>query len=229
MAQPEDEPDYDCDVDTAALPEPPLILPILELPQASQARTRARMGVDRGGVLVAKVPSRLLRTIRTPAYVAVMLAAGAREWFQEYVLNCGRGSVFIISYVVSQRLRDMFSSYLFAGHGLIGATGVPVRNRVFTGSAVLKAAPSLRMTSPTSWMTGSMLSPPSEPLVGLRTALPRSCTWCPRSGQTGPRQVSSIAAQRPITQGGMCLTTIGASFPLAPLGMCGLGARTDRS
>ena len=53
--------------------------------------------------------------------------------------NCGPENVFIINYVGSQRLRDVFSSYLFAGDGLMGATGVPVRNLVFTDSAVSTA------------------------------------------------------------------------------------------
>ena len=138
VALPEDEPDWNCDVDTAVLPEVQVLLPIVDdVPHAPPAQTRPRVGVDLGGVLVAKVPSRMLRNIRAPADVAPMLAAGARECFELCVANCRPENVFIISYVGSQRLRGAFSSYLFAGDGLMRATGVPVRHLVSKDSAVL--------------------------------------------------------------------------------------------
>ena len=59
---------------------------------------------------LAKVHVCMLRNISTPADVVRMLAAGAREWFEERVANCGPENVFIISYVGSQRLRGVHAA-----------------------------------------------------------------------------------------------------------------------
>ena len=107
-----------------------MILPIIDMPQSPPSQTKVCMGVDLGGVLVAKAPSRMLRNIRTPADVAPMLAAGAREWSEECVAKCGPEHVFIISYVGSPRLRDGLARYLLGVGGLMGATGAPHRNLV---------------------------------------------------------------------------------------------------
>ena len=89
MALPEDEPDWDCDVDTAVLPEVQAIAPINEVSQAPPAQG-ARMGVDIGCAVLDKVLACMLQHIRTPQGVARGLAAGAREWFEERVATCGQ-------------------------------------------------------------------------------------------------------------------------------------------
>jgi hypothetical protein len=97
------------------------------------------MGVDLGGVLLPKLPARLLPTIRTPEDVARL--GLAREWFKECVHYCGPENVFIISYVGSPRLRDLFGRYLQGPSGLLTTTGIPPRNLVWTDSKIGKAAP----------------------------------------------------------------------------------------
>ena len=56
VAPPEDEPEWDCDVDVDVLPEVQVLVPINDLPQAPPARQRIRIGVDIGGVLFGSEP-----------------------------------------------------------------------------------------------------------------------------------------------------------------------------
>ena len=55
--------------------------------------------------------------------------------------NCGADSVCIIKYVGSPRLRDVFGRYMLGAGGLMGATGVPRGNLVWTDARVSKADP----------------------------------------------------------------------------------------
>jgi hypothetical protein len=136
VAAPEDEPDWGCSEDEQVLPE--VQMPIAEVPRALPAHW-VRMGVDLGGVLLPKLPARQLRTIRTPEDVARL--GLAREWFEECVHYCGPENVFIISYVGSPRLRDLFGRYLQGPSGLLTTTGIPPRNLVWTDSKIGKAEP----------------------------------------------------------------------------------------
>ncbi|MFM7987726.1 MAG: hypothetical protein ACKPKO_51285, partial [Candidatus Fonsibacter sp.] len=62
------------------------------------------------------------------------LVAGAMEWFEECVANCGSLNVLIISDVGSPMLSEVFSSLLLGVGGLMGATGVICDNLVSTDS-----------------------------------------------------------------------------------------------
>ena len=63
-----------------------------------------RIGVDLCGVLLANGPARMLHNIRALQDVAQSLVAGALDWFDERVANCGSLSVFIINNVGSPKL-----------------------------------------------------------------------------------------------------------------------------
>ncbi|MFM7981581.1 MAG: hypothetical protein ACKPKO_19915, partial [Candidatus Fonsibacter sp.] len=56
-------------------------------------------GVDIGGVLFGSEPNHVHRTVRTVERVAQMVAASAREWFEECVAMCGAEKVFITNYM----------------------------------------------------------------------------------------------------------------------------------
>ncbi|MFM7986866.1 MAG: hypothetical protein ACKPKO_46885, partial [Candidatus Fonsibacter sp.] len=106
---PEDEPEWDCDGGVDVLPEVQVIVPINDLPQAPPARQRIRIGVCIGGVIFGKETQYVCRTIRTVERVAQMLAAGAREWFQECVAMCGAENVFIIKCMTHLRMRYLYT------------------------------------------------------------------------------------------------------------------------
>ena len=93
------------------------------IPQAPPAHFsgQLRIGVDIGGVLVAKIQGRRWAETRTAEELAGCggLARGAAGWFAE----CARGirpeTVFIISTVHSTRTRNLSGSYLLAPDGLM--------------------------------------------------------------------------------------------------------------
>ncbi|MFM7984185.1 MAG: hypothetical protein ACKPKO_33170, partial [Candidatus Fonsibacter sp.] len=100
------------------LPEVQVLVPINDLPQAPPVRQRIRIGVNIDGVLFGKETQYVRRTIRTVDRVAQMLAAGAREWFQECAAMCGAAHVFIVSYMTHPRMRDL---YVIVGRWRVGA------------------------------------------------------------------------------------------------------------
>ncbi|MFM7980039.1 MAG: hypothetical protein ACKPKO_12055, partial [Candidatus Fonsibacter sp.] len=81
----------------------------------SASRTSAgtvRIVVDLCGVILAKWPARVLQNIHTPQYVAQGLVAGAMDWLEECVANCGSLNVFITNNVGSPKLKEVFNAYL---------------------------------------------------------------------------------------------------------------------
>ncbi|MFM7984457.1 MAG: hypothetical protein ACKPKO_34540, partial [Candidatus Fonsibacter sp.] len=64
--------------------------PINDLPKTQSAKQTIRIGVDIGGVLFGKERLDVRNTIRTVERDAPMLAAGARELFQERVAMWGQ-------------------------------------------------------------------------------------------------------------------------------------------
>ena len=91
-----------------------------------------RLGVDLGGVLLAKLPSGQLLTVQTPNGIGIVMgyAPGAVDWFAECVNNDGADSVFVLRVVHSKRLRALFLDFLFAQDGLLHAAGIPRANLV---------------------------------------------------------------------------------------------------
>ena len=85
-----------------------------------------------GGVLLAKLPSGELPTVQTPNDVGIKMGyvPGAADWFAECVLNYGPGNVYVVSFVQSRRLRELFAEFLYAQDGLLRAAGIPGANLV---------------------------------------------------------------------------------------------------
>ena len=96
------------------LPEVEVVVLVKDVPQytALAPGWAVRVGVDLWGVLLAKWPARMLQKIRTPQDVAQGLVAGAMDWFEECVANCGSLNVLVISNVGAPKLREVFSTYL---------------------------------------------------------------------------------------------------------------------
>ena len=57
----------------------------------------------------------------------------AVEWF-ERVTNYGAENVFVVIYVQSRRLRELFAGFLCVQDGLLHAAGIPMANLVWTDS-----------------------------------------------------------------------------------------------
>ena len=92
---------------------------------------RVRIGVDLGGVLLPKMAMNQLGKLRTQADLSSLgYVPGAQEWFAGAVAQCGAGDIYIISYVRSQRLRNMLSSYLCGPSGLLSRLCVPRENLI---------------------------------------------------------------------------------------------------
>ena len=76
---------------------------------------RARLGVDLGGVLLAKLPPGQLPTVQTPNDVGVKMgyAPGAVDWFAECVSTYGADGVFVRSEErrVGKECRSRWSPY----------------------------------------------------------------------------------------------------------------------
>jgi len=103
---------------------------------------RVRIGVDLGGVLLPKMPTNQLGKLRTQADLSSLgYVPGAQEWFAEAVAQCGAEDIYVISYVSSQRLRNLFSSYVCGPSGLLTRWGVPRENLIWTDSKDSKAQP----------------------------------------------------------------------------------------
>lgn len=102
------------------------------VPRPLPQQRRRRVGVDLGGVLTPKLPMEELRRCRTRADVdRIGFVPGASEWFRQTARECGPENLFIISYIRSQRVRDLFTDFL-GGSGLLHETGVPRENLIFT-------------------------------------------------------------------------------------------------
>ena len=65
----------------------------------SQVNGRFVLGVDLGGVLLAKLPSGELPTVQTPNGVGVKMGyvPGAADWLADCVLNYGPENVYVVS------------------------------------------------------------------------------------------------------------------------------------
>ena len=68
-------------------------------------------------------------------------APGAVEWLAECVANYGAENVFVVSYVQSRRLRELFADFLFAQDGLLHAAGIPRANLAWASSRSVKCRP----------------------------------------------------------------------------------------
>ena len=125
--------DGDVEEITPAIPVPPAV------PRPPPQRWhwgRARLGVDLGGVLLAKVPSGELRTVKTPNDVGIKMGyvPGACEWFSDCVRNYGPESVYVVSFVQNIGLRAVLAEFLYAQDGLLRTTGTPGANLIWTNS-----------------------------------------------------------------------------------------------
>ena len=87
-------------------------------------------------MLIAKLPSAQLRTVRTTNDIGIKMGyvPGAVEWFADCVASYGAENVFVVSYVLSRRLRELFVSFLFARDELLHTLGIPRANLVWTDS-----------------------------------------------------------------------------------------------
>ena len=138
-----DEPDWGDDDDVEeiipAIPVPKAV----PRPPAQPSRRPVRLGVDLGGVLLAKLPSGQLPTVQTTNDIGIKMGYvhGAVDWFTACVANYGEENVFVISYVQSRRLRELFSDFLFASDGLLNAAGIPKANLIWTDSRSDKCWP----------------------------------------------------------------------------------------
>jgi hypothetical protein len=103
-------------------------------PPAPPSAWQTRVGVDLGGVLLAKLPSAQLPSVKSATDVGSMMGyvPGAWDWFADCVAHHGAENVFVISYVQSRRLRELFAGFLFAQDGLLRASGIPTANLVWT-------------------------------------------------------------------------------------------------
>ena len=96
--------DDDVEEITPAIPVPPAA------PRPPTQRWgRVRLGVDLGCVLLAKLPSGELPTLRRPGDVGIKMGyvPGAFEWFSDCVHNYGPDNVYVVSFVQSIRLREL--------------------------------------------------------------------------------------------------------------------------
>jgi hypothetical protein len=86
--------------------------------------------------LIAKLPSAQLRTVRTTNDIGIKMGyePGAVECFADCVANYGAENVFVVSYVLSRQLRELFVGFLFAQDGLLHTFGIPRANLVWTDS-----------------------------------------------------------------------------------------------
>jgi hypothetical protein len=137
-----DEPDWGGDDDEeiiAAIPAPKAV----PRPPAQPSRWQVRVGVDLGGVLLAKLPSAQLPTVQTTNDIGIKMGyvPGSVEWFADCVANYGAENVFVVSYVQSRRLRELFAAFLFAQDGLLHVSGIPRANLVWTDSRSDKRRP----------------------------------------------------------------------------------------
>jgi len=125
--------DGDVEEITPAIPVPPAV----PRPPPQRWRwDRARLGVDLGGVLLAKVPSGELRTVKTPNDVGIKMGyvPGACEWFSDCVRNYGPENVYVVSFVQNMGLREVLAEFLYAQDGLLRTTGIPGANLIWTNS-----------------------------------------------------------------------------------------------
>jgi hypothetical protein len=109
-----DEPDWGGNDDEDIIPA--IIIPVpktVPRPLARPSGPQVRVGVDLGGVLTAKLPSAQLRTVRTTNDIDIKMGyvPGAVEWFADCVANYGAENVFVVNYVLSRRLRELFVGF----------------------------------------------------------------------------------------------------------------------
>ena len=135
-----EEPDWGDDPAVEINPEIPVPLP---RPPGPARQGCVRLGVDLGGVLFAKMPARQLRTVRTANDIGIKMgcAPGAEQWLAECVRAYGPENVWVVSYVQSDRLRDLFARFLFAPDGLLQTARIPGANLVWTNSRSDKCRP----------------------------------------------------------------------------------------
>ena len=88
------------------------------------------------GVLLAKVPSGELCTVKTPNDVGIKMGyvPGACEWFSDCVRNYGPENVYVVSFVQNMGLREVLAELLYAQDGLLRTTGIPGANLVWANS-----------------------------------------------------------------------------------------------
>ena len=94
------------------------------------------MGVDLGGVLLAKLLSGKLPTVLTPNDVGVKLGyvPGAFEWLSDCVHNYGPDNVYVVSFVQSIRLREVLAAFLYLPGGLLQIMGIERDHLVWANS-----------------------------------------------------------------------------------------------
>ena len=113
-----DEPDWGGDNDEEIIPAIP-VPKTVPRPPARPSGLQVRVGVDLGGVVTATLPSAQLRTVRTTNVIGIKLGyvPGAAEGFADCVAKYGAENVFVVSYVLSRCLRELFVGFLFAQDG----------------------------------------------------------------------------------------------------------------
>ena len=140
----DDLPDWgpSSDEDEVAFVPPPVPQWLPRPPPTPPGRRWVRIGVDLGGVLLPKFPTNRLGKLRTHADLSSLgYAPGAQEWFANAVAQCGPENIYVISYVSSQRLRELFSFYVCGPSGLLTRLGVPRANLIWTDTKASKAQP----------------------------------------------------------------------------------------
>jgi len=105
---------------------------------------RGRVGVDLGGVLLAKVRSTELGKARAAQDMRRLLqcTADSDGWLADCVANCGAGNVFVVSFVGWGK-RRLFEQFLFDSGGLLQRHGIQRGNLIWTDSREAKKTPFL--------------------------------------------------------------------------------------
>ena len=94
-------------------------------------------------MLLAKLPSAQLPTVQTTNDIGIKMGyvPGSVEWFADCVANYGAENVFVVSYVQSRRLRELFADLLSVQDGLLHDSGILRASLVWTDSRSDKRRP----------------------------------------------------------------------------------------
>jgi len=103
---------------------------------------RGRVGVDLGGVLLAKVRSKELGKARTVKDMFMLLKCtlDSDDWLADCVANCGVDNVFVVSFVGHAK-RRLFEQFLFDAGGLLHRHGIRRNHLIWTDSRDAKKVP----------------------------------------------------------------------------------------
>ena len=113
-----------------AIPVPTTAVP---RPLAQPSHWKVRLGVDLGGVLLAKLPPGQLPIVQTPSDIGVKMghAPGAVDWLAE----CGLAGLSAHGiHKLENELPVLCFDFLLAQDGLLHAAGIPRANLVWTES-----------------------------------------------------------------------------------------------